>query len=211
MKKINKVLFYILSFSFPIIIICFCYVVKGNIFLKVINLPDVDYQYIPLLKYLKSCYFFENNIFYSFSKSFGGSMFATYFYYLSSPVNIICIFFKNIYFEIINYIIFIKIGLSGLTMFIFLNSKSKYYFFNFVFSMCYSLMGFNIVFQNNIMWFDIVYMVPIVCLGIDFLISKNNPKLYVFSLSYSIWCNFYISFSLCIFSVIYFLFIILLL
>ena len=203
MKNKNKVLFKMLSFLLPIIILILCNIVKGNGFSNVMKLPDVDLQYIPLLKYLKSVLLFDNSIMYSFSKSLGGSMFATYFYYLSSPINIICILFKNISYETINVIKKIKIGLCGMMTYIFLGSKADKYLINFVFSLCYALMGYNIIYAHNVMWFDVVYITPIVFLGIDLLIKNDDWRLYTFSLIYAIMCNFYIAFSLCIFSFIY--------
>lgn len=192
-----------LSFLLPIFIVLLCYIVKGYSFSAIKNLPDVEQQYIPLLKYFNGVLLSDNSIFYSFSKSLGGSMFSTYFYYLSSPLNIICLFFSCVSYKIIFILIIIKIGLCGMTMYIFLNNKFDNGFNCCLFSLCYSLMGYNILYSNNIMWLDVVFLTPIVILDIDLLVNKNDCFLFLISLVFAIWCNFYIAFSLCIFSTIY--------
>lgn len=168
------------------------------------NYPDVYSQYVPLFKYLKGVFVFDNSIFYSFSKQLGGSMAATYGYYLSSPINIFLLLFDDIL-SFLNFITVLKIGLCGLCMYIYLCTKrEKNYFINFLLSLCYALMGFNLMFINNIFWFDVIYILPIVMIGIDKIIKKDSPFIYVLTLCYAIICNFYMAFSLCIFSVIYF-------
>ena len=55
------------------------------------------------------------------------------------------------------------------------------------------------------MWLDPVYMLPIAILGLEKL-AKGKPWLYVFALTFSICSNYYISFSVCIFLIIYFIY-----
>ena len=55
------------------------------------------------------------------------------------------------------------------------------------------------------MWLDVVYMAPLVFMGIEKLI-KGKPLMYLITLSLSIFFNFYIAYMLCLFCVIYFLY-----
>ena len=198
----NEIFKYILSFLIPIFILFLNFFFTNRNF--ILEHPDIYHQYIPFLKYLKGVIFFENSILYSFSNGLGGSMFSHFFYYLSSPINLLTIFFKNISQSIL-VISTIKIGLSGLTMYHFLKSKSKNNY-NLILAICYALMGYNIVFIGNYFWLDIIYMLPIVILSIDNIIYDKTPTLYILSMSFSIFLNFYISFSLCIFSFLYLIF-----
>ena len=193
---------YFLSFLIPIFILIINISFVNRNF--ILEHSDVYHQYIPFLKYLKGVICFENSILYSFSNGLGGSMFSHFFYYLSSPINLLTIFFKNISQSIL-VISIIKIGLSGLTMYHFLKSKSKNNY-NLILAICYALMGYNIIFIGNYFWLDIVYMLPIVILGIDNIIYGKTPTLYILAISFSVFLNFYISFSLCIFSVLYLIF-----
>lgn len=194
------------AFLIPFILFIICNLIDGNDFNFICKMMDVKSQYIPLIKYLKGILSLKNSVFFSFSKGLGGSMWTTYFYYLSSPLHLFVMLFDNLK-TFLFFIISIKIGLSGLTMYIYLNSlykKNTHY--NFIFSMCYALMGYNICYFSNYFWLDVIYILPIVMLGIEKIINEDKIKLYIFSLSYAIFCNFYLSFSLCIFCVIYYIY-----
>lgn len=211
MKKKKYIL---LSFFIPILILIL------NLFILKINYPDKDIfsskqilvadlksQYIPLFNYLRNVLQGNDSIFYSFHNLLGGNMIATFSYYLSSPLNIILIFSKQN--NVINYIyvlIFIKIGLCGLTMYLYLNHKKNNNYMSLLFSLCYALMAYNISYYFNIMWLDCVYLLPLVIYGVDNIIHKNNPKLYLITLVLTIISNFYIAYMVCIFVIIYFIY-----
>ena len=201
---------YILVFILPIMIFILANIMNENNFRLFEQMMDSKAQYIPLLKYLKGIYTFDNSFFYSFFKGLGGSMWATFFYYLSSPLNLFALFFSDIN-KFFFFNCLLRIGLCGLTMFTYLNNKNKKSSnINFIFSIIYALMGFNICYTNCFFWLDVVYMTPIVLLGVDKLLKNGDIKLFIVSLSYTIFCNFYLSFSLCIFIVIYFVYYLLL-
>src|SRR5574344_1781404 len=67
-------------------------------------------------------------------------------------------------------------------------------------------MGYNICYFFNFMYFDVVALFPIVMIGLDKLINKEELGLYVFSLTLSILANFYIGYMVCIFCVLYFIY-----
>lgn len=55
---------------------------------------DAHIQYIDLYAYLKDVILGKNNFSYTFSNVLGGSSFAIFSYYLSSPINLLVIFFS---------------------------------------------------------------------------------------------------------------------
>ena len=72
-------------------------------------------------------------------------------------------------------------------------------------SMAYGLSGYVLAYGHNIMWLDGLILLPIVALGIEHLSDGKGWMLYTLSLAASIICNFYFSFYICVFAVIYFL------
>lgn len=72
-------------------------------------------------------------------------------------------------------------------------------------SMAYGLSGYVLAYGHNIMWLDGLILLPIVALGIERLSDGKGWVLYTLSLTVSIICNFYFSFYICVFAVIYFL------
>lgn len=206
MKK--KKLYIFLSFLIPFIsfsIIFYCF---GLFTHKTILSGDMQVQYYPLFNYLKDIFNNDASLFYSFNKGLGGSMFGTFFYYLSSPLNMLFLLIEKT--QIINFVPFLvilKLSLSGLTMYIYMRYKFKKENISLlVFSLCYAFMGYNLNYFINIMWLDVVIMTPLVLLGIEKILENKSPLLYIITLFISIFSNYYLSYMLCLFSVLYFIY-----
>ena len=210
-KYLKKYLPEILTFIVPILIMLIsCIVNKTYPFGKEI-LPKYDgyYQYAGFTSYYKNVLLGNESLFYSFKGLLGYNFYATSIYYMFNPTNLLCIFStsKNIL-EYYTFIILLRIGLSGFTMCKYL----KYKFKNqsnlryIIFSISYALMAYNVCYFFNYMYFDTVVLFPIVILGLDKLIYERKNRLYIISLTLSIISNFYIGYMVCIFSLLYFIY-----
>ena len=207
MKK-KKVLYITFSFLIPFLIYTIIFFVNGLLTHKNIISGDMYVQYYPLFNYLKGIFNGANSIFYTFSKGLGGTMFGTIFYYLSSPLNIFLVFVNKQHIpDFMTYLIIIKLSLCGLTMYVYMRKKFKTdNLLLLVFSLCYAFMGYNLNYFVNIMWLDVVIMAPLVLLGLEKIIEDKSPKIYIITLFISIFSNYYISYMLCIFCVLYFIY-----
>ena len=206
MKK-NKQ--YIISFFIPFIIFIFMCCTANIIFWGTKNFltSDLKAQYISLFSYLKNVFSGKESLFYSFSKGMGGNMFGTFAYYLASPLNLLIIFFtKKSLDNAILLIISLKIGLAGLTMFSYLKSKHNKNNSLYIFSSCYALMGYVVVYFFNVMWLDAIYLAPLLLFGIDKIIENKKFLMYGIVLFIAIFSNFYTGFMLCILSCLYFVY-----
>lgn len=205
MKK-KKTLFITLSFLIPLLTYTLVFFINELLTKKTVASGDMFAQYYPLFNYLKGIFNGTNSIFYTYTKGLGGTMFGTIFYYMSSPLNLLLVFIKQeniIYF--IPYLIILKLSLCGLTMYLYMRKKFKKDSFGLlVFSLCYSFMGYNLNYFLNIMWIDVVIMTPLVIMGLDKIIEDKSPLQYIICLFISILSNYYISYMLCIFCVIYY-------
>lgn len=207
MKK-NKKLFYndyFLSIFITLIILLFLSVSLGFIgmFSKNFVIGDFYEQYIGLLNNLKN-----NGIeLFSFNKGLGGPMIGTIAYYLISPFNLIIYLFNSSNLHIAcMLIVYLKIIFSSFTMCFYLkyNFKNKKHLY--IFSVCYVFMNFICTYFFNIMWLDILYLLPLTMYGIDKLIKEKKSIYYIIFLSLSILSNYLMGYILCIFSVIYFIY-----
>lgn len=206
--KNKSYVFIFLSFFLPYIVLSIIFYLKG--FYKTSSFLDGDMyeQYYPLFNYYKDLLDGTKTIFYNMNKGFGGTMFGTFFYYLSSPLNLLLFFFDKSH--IVYFIMFLtkfKLSLCGLTMYIYMRSKYKNdNFIIFALSICYSLMGYNINYSLHIMWLDVIFLTPLVLLGLERLIEGKSSVLYMITLFIAIFSNYYLSYMLCLFCVIYFLY-----
>ncbi len=205
----KKKYIYIISIMVPVLIFFLMSTISKYIpfFDEIYQVFDARHQYpgfyIELMNRLK-----EGNFFYSFNGGLGFNFLGTLTYYLMSPLNLLMIFFSAAslsYFFLIT--ILIRIGLSGLTMAIYLNNqKNSKPIWTITFSTVFALMGFLSGYYYNFMWIDSIIMLPLILLGIDKLIEKKKIKFYIISLTLGIIFNYYIGIMLCIFSVIYFIY-----
>lgn len=171
-----------------------------------ILVSDLYYVYAPIFNYVRDAILNGRGILSSFSFSMGQSMVGVLAYYCMSPLNLLLLFSNasNItYF--IKVIIILKIVLCALNMSIYLNNKTNK-MNNIIFSVIFALITYNLKYGFNLMWIDVVYILPLVILGLENIIEGKSPKLYIITLTFMMFCNFYIAFGACIFIFIYFLY-----
>lgn len=207
MKKfINKYKNYILSFMIPVIILIISFGIIGYYPFgdKLVAIIDGYSQYPGLLSNFLNTIKGNNNLFYSFKGLLGFNSYANMVYYSFNITNIIALFFRNLM-AYYNIIIIIKIGLCSLTMTMFLDYIRKRKV-NYMFGICYGLSAYNLLYYFNFMWFDTVILLPLVILGIEKIFKEDKYNFYLIILTLSIIFNFYIGYMVCIFSLIYFIY-----
>ena len=207
MKILKKFKYYILAFIIPLII-CFSILYFKGVFNDVeeIMVSDLRIQHLSFLNYLKNVLLGKSSLFYSFYAGMGNSMLSTVIFYCTSPINLLLLLLNDIQYAIV-WIYVIKVCLSGLTMFILLKSKRETdnKFITVMFSTSYAVSSFSVCYFFSFFWFDILYLAPLVTLGIDKMFkSEKINLLYIFSLSLAIICNIQMGFGLCLYSLIYY-------
>ncbi len=167
---------------------------------------DLNSQYINYFAQMRSAFLEGDGIFYSLQKSLGGSMFGIIAYYTASPFVLLYVLVHPYYYGLLTTVVVaIKVVLICSTMAFFLSKKLKTQDDRVVLlSLAYGFCGFVFIYMQNIMWHDVIILLPIVCYGVDVLIEKKRPFVYIFALFAAIFVNFYIAYMVCIFVVLYF-------
>ncbi len=199
---------FFLSFSIPILLMGFVYVLRGVYPFgeSSILMGDLYTQYIPFYNHLYDVLKGEGSLFYAWEAGMGLNFWATFAYYLSSPISFLIVLFERDNLpEAVVLITLTKIGLSGLYMYIYL---SKMYeslnIARLMFSTTYSLISFTVVYAFNIMWLDGVYLLPLVLLGVEFLL-RGTRQLFIIVLAILFISNFYMAYIIGIFTFLYFI------
>ena len=210
MKKQKNIIIYFISFFVPILLIILTFLFlklnDNNFSIEKLLVSDMKSQYISFYNYIRDVFLGNSSIFYSFSRGLGGNMTSTIGYYLASPLNILYLFVSKVDIPLMVFITYtIKISLCSLFMCIFLSNKFGHKYTNILFSLFYAFIGFTSVYYFNNMWLDVIYMTPLVILGIDKLF-QGKSTFYIIMLALSMIFNFYMAYMLCIFCAIYFLY-----
>lgn len=199
-----------LSFLLPALILLVSYFIFGVWpFGKesVLSL-DLNGQYVYYYDHMYDVIYGGESVFYSWSRNLSGEWMGIIGYYLGSPFNwIVWLLPRNWILEGLLAMMCVKVGAIGLSMSVYLTrGKGCKRLTVIVFSVCYALCAYTIVQTMNPMWLDGVMALPLICLGIERFIDQGRFRLLVVSWVYAFVTCFYIGFMLAIFSVIYFLF-----
>lgn len=193
---------YGLSFSLPIVIVLIVMIFHeitpfGDTSMLI---WDAEYQYKDYYGYLWDILHGNASVEYFAGKSLGGKMIGLFCYYLSSPLNLLLLFFDKASIPLFLAVMtLLRIGLCGIT--------SQFYFSNrfclkekhsILLSMLYALMEYNIYYCRNIMWLDGVIMLPLVLFGVYQLIYLKKKTVLWVSVSVAIIANWYTGYMVCL-------------
>ena len=175
----------------------------GNLTLM---MSDMRGQYAPMLAQLRDMLLHGGSPLYSFEIGTGTSFIPLFSYYLASPLNLLLVLFPQAYLaEGILLITLIKIVLAGAFMTLCLQ-----YIFDrrccatVAVGVMYALMQYVIGYSWDIMWLDCVMFLPLCVMGFEHMMRTGKYLLYVLSLAYALYSNYYIGFMICIFLVLYY-------
>ena len=142
----------------------------------------------------------------SFSGALGFNRLAESAYYTMSPLFwIVYLFPKSAMYAVLHLVIALKFALAGLFFYLFLAKRYRPSPVAIAFSLAYAFSAYTIAFLNQFMWMDAVVLLPLVALGLERLAARKAPLLYILSLGLTLYSCFYIGYMVCIFSVLYFL------
>lgn len=201
---------YALAFILP------CCVYVGSLFFsnlypfgdQTISAFDLQITYTYFYEWLRNVLQGDANLFYSFSKSLGGNMYAGCAGILGSPLNLLLIFFTgdNIL-DFITFIVIVKFGFAGLTSYMYLRKRFKIdKVFCLALSVCYALMLYMTTQAINPMWMDAVVLLPCVMYGVYLLIHKGKVITLFTSVLLTIICCWYTGYMVCLFTILFYCF-----
>ncbi len=219
---------YFFAFLIPAVIMLVLFVIRGiypfgdRSFL----FADMYHQYMPFFSELLHKVRGGESLNFSFNVGIGSNFLALFVYYLASPFHIFSLLVpESFLIEFMSYLIVLKIGLAGLTFYLYVQEHFRISgrgdegdeaagaapaqgsrLAAVLFSCFYALSGFMAAYNYNIMWVDCVVLLPLIVLGLEKLVKEGRCGLYCVTLALSIFTNYYISIMICIFLVLYFLF-----
>ncbi len=171
-------------------------------------LVDGIHQYTPFYSEYYDKIMNGGNLFYTWNVGMGGNFLSLFSYYLSSPFNLIIFLFdKDCLVGAFCFALTLKIILSGLTMAYYLKNKEGKSANDLVIialSLAYAFNNFMVGYNWCTMWVDTIMIFPLVILGFERLMEKKDYRLYMLTLCYALFCNYYIGFIVCLFLVFWF-------
>ena len=168
---------------------------------------DAKQQYIQFSGFLVNVLKNGESLLYSWKQILGGPLAGLFGYYLASPFELLFLLFsQEQLLSAFDLVIALKLALCGFTMALYFRGTSALRPGTLVFTTAYALCGFNLVLGWCAMWLDAVYMLPLIALGLTRIAEDKSPVLYTVSLGLAILFHYYMGYMLCIFSLIFYLY-----
>ncbi len=168
---------------------------------------DMFWQYADFYRYLKSMPAEGNDLFYTFSLLLGENMTVFFAYYLANPLNLLlCLFPERLFPEGLTLMFLLRSGLCGAAAAFFLMRMGRSRTAALIFGSAYACGSFMIGYAENPFFIDAAVLLPFVCAGLIDLVDGRSCLMYILTLSFAIYCNFYFGYMLCLASVLFFLY-----
>ena len=141
---------------------------------------------------------------YSFNNGLGNPVIFNILYYVSSPLNLICLLFNspNVMYLVVTTL---KVAFTALNISIYASSKTNKKIAITIACLSYCFCGWFLIYYYYSSFVDIFMMFPLFQFGLERLFTKKKNGIYIFSLSYMIISNFYLTFPVCIYTILYFI------
>lgn len=173
-----------------------------------LTLVDSVHQYLPFFSEFRDKLLHEGSLLYTWNVALGSNFVSLAAYYLMSPFNFLLLLFgKEQIAAVTCFLMCLKIVLTAVAMVHFLSWKDgekKRNFLIVAMAVAYALSNYVIGYNWNTMWMDCIMIFPLIMLGFRRMLEERDPKLYVISLFYALYCNYYIGYIICLFLVLWF-------
>ncbi len=170
-----------------------------------VMLVDMHHQYAPLLSELRHMLLEGLEFPFTFHIGLGANFFPAFAYYLSSPLNLLLLLFPESWLtEGILVITLLKNALAAgafaaMAQYLYKRRDARII----ALSVMYSLMMYMLAYSWNIMWLDVVALLPLIILAMEHMLNTGKYLPYSLLLALALFANYYIGFMLCVFLVLY--------
>lgn len=169
---------------------------------------DLNGQYVYYFEALRDAFWGDGSIFYNWSRNLSGEFMGIIGYYLASPFTLIVLLLPE-KFMLSSLLIMqlCKLGAAGVTFSYFLQKRRGVQPLpSLIFSTMYAMMAYAVIQLIDPMWLDGLVFLPLIMLGIEYLVDDGRRLNYIIPLALMCVANFYIGYMICFFVVLYFLF-----
>ena len=184
---------YILAFFIPVALTYLAYALFGMYPFgpESVLCLDLNGQYVYYFEAIRDAFWGDGSIFYNWSRNLSGEFFGIIGYYLASPFTLIVILLPRT--MILGSLLIMqlcKLGTAAVTFCYFLQKSRKLKPLHaLLFSMMYAMMAYAITQLIDPMWLDGLVFLPLICLGVEYLIDDGRKINYIIPLALMCFAN----------------------
>lgn len=167
---------------------------------------DANQQQIPLLIDFKDILEGKKGFFMNLANASGMNFYGVFFFFLSNPFSLLVIFVEKAkMMQFFNILMMLKLMTIAFTSSWYLSRKYKNLNGAIILglSMLYTFSAYNMMYYQNLMWLDMVYLFPLLLASFDILLEKKNYIPYMICIAFSMALNYYIGAMVVFFTILY--------
>lgn len=174
---------------------------------KTLSWCDMNQQVIPFLMDFKDILAGKANMFLNMQNSGGMSFWGVFLFFISSPFTFLVAFVnKADMYHLVNILVVLKMMTCALTAGLFFRRQfcKLSVMQNAALSVMYAFCGYTMFYYQNQVWLDVMYLFPILLLGLIKLVEEERIWLYIAAFFAILTINFYLSYMVSIFLILAF-------
>lgn len=165
---------------------------------------DMNQQVVPLLCQLKDILEGKSGWLLSFKNASGMNFFGVFFFFLSSPFSFLVWFVeKEDMLLFANILILMKMMACAVTSSLYFVRSGEYKRLGALpislLGFIYATSGYVMLFYQNVIWLDIMYLFPLLLISLERLHKKGSPMMYIAVISCIMIVNYYIGYMAVLF------------
>lgn len=168
---------------------------------------DMTQQVIPMTADLRDILSGKTGLFMNLQNAGGMNMIGVIFFFVASPFNLLAMAVpKGDLVLFVNILTMLKLMAAGMTAMIFFLRcmKNVNPFISACFSISYAFCGYAMIYYQNSIWLDVMYLFPLLMMGIHSLVTNKKVAGYVVTLSLMAIVNYYICYMIAVFCILFF-------
>ncbi|MGN0634224.1 MAG: YfhO family protein [Oscillospiraceae bacterium] len=173
---------------------------------KTMSWCDMSQQVVPLLNQFKDILEGKDSLFLSFKNSGGMNLYGVFFFFLASPFTFLVKFVaKENMMMFANILVALKMSYCAFTAALCIcDTRKKLDCPSVIFlSVLYPFCGYTMMYYQNIIWLDMMYLFPLLIMSFYRITKKQNPVMYILVLSAMVTVNYYISYMIVVFILLF--------
>ena len=166
---------------------------------------DMDQQVLPLLMDFKDILEGKSSLFLNLQNAGGMNFWGVFLFFLSSPFSFLVVFVqKSDFWSFANLLVAMKMAACSVTAAVFFRKRFPALDWpaGVMLSVMYACSGYVLLYYQNVVWLDVMYLFPLFLLALLRLAEQEKPLAYILALAAMLTVHFYLSYMLVIFLIL---------
>ena len=168
---------------------------------------DMHQQVLPLLLDFKDILEGKGDFFFNWQNAGGMNFLGVFLFFISSPFSLLVAFVdKADMMLFMNIMTLMKMAVCAITANAYFRTchKKLDVTYSALFSVMYAFSGYSMLFYQNTVWLDVMYFFPLLLIAFNSLVKRKRTGGLIFCLVGMLVLNYYLSYMVVLFTILYF-------